>query len=77
MAVPVTVFDNVPSHDALETGNGASASRGVWGRWSTAVGRRYTLGIEEEVMLLDPVDHSLAGARSAGRSRAVRVNVNH
>jgi carboxylate-amine ligase len=32
-----------------------------WARWDGVAGRRYTLGVEEEVMLLDPFDHSLAG----------------
>ena len=30
-----------------------------WADWNCDAARRYTIGIEEEVMLLDPVDHSL------------------
>ena len=57
--MPVTTLDNSLLQDASVTGNGASAKGGDWARWSTGVGRRYTLGVEEELMLLDPVDHSL------------------
>lgn len=32
----------------------------AWARWNTSVGRRYTVGVEEEVMLLDPSNHRLA-----------------
>lgn len=32
---------------------------GSWARWNPARHTRYTLGIEEEVMLLDPVEHAL------------------
>ena len=31
-----------------------------WARWNVALERRYTVGVEEEVMLLDASDHSLA-----------------
>ena len=31
-----------------------------WARWSEGVGRCYTVGVEEEVMLLDPSDYSLS-----------------
>jgi carboxylate-amine ligase len=31
-----------------------------WARWNSGVGRRYTMGVEEEVMLLHPSDCSLA-----------------
>ena len=31
-----------------------------WARWNGELDRRYTLGVEEEIMLLDPVDWSLA-----------------
>ena len=32
----------------------------LWARWNDELGQRYTLGVEEEVMLLDPTDWSLA-----------------
>jgi hypothetical protein len=31
-----------------------------WARWNRGAGRRYTIGVEEEVMLLGRSDHSLA-----------------
>jgi glutamate---cysteine ligase / carboxylate-amine ligase len=31
-----------------------------WARWSEGAGRYYTVGVEEEVMLLDPSDDSLS-----------------
>jgi len=31
-----------------------------WARWSEGAGRYYTVGVEEEVMLLDPSDYSLS-----------------
>src|SRR4051794_17082461 len=33
-----------------------------WARWHDALDRRYTLGVEEELMLLDPASWSLAQA---------------
>jgi carboxylate-amine ligase len=32
----------------------------LWARWNDALDQRYTLGVEEEVMLLEPADWSLA-----------------
>ena len=32
----------------------------VWARWNEGLGQRYTLGVEEELMLLEPSDWSLA-----------------
>ena len=32
----------------------------MWARWNDELGLRYTLGVEEEVMLLQPSDWSLA-----------------
>lgn len=31
-----------------------------WARWNDSLGRPYTIGVEEEVLLLDAADHSLA-----------------
>lgn len=39
---------------------GGTPDSSSWARWSPARRAPYTLGIEEEVMLLDPVDHCLA-----------------
>ena len=50
----------------------AARPRGHWSDWSRAPGRDpYTVGVEEEVMLLDPQDWSLAAAdrRRARRAR--------
>ncbi len=42
-------------------GRGADApGSGSWARWNRAGGARYTVGLEEEVMLLQPVDLALA-----------------
>jgi len=41
----------------------AEADRGIrpfWARWNSTVERRYTVGVEEELMLLQRSDHSLA-----------------
>lgn len=32
----------------------------LWARWNDELGQRYTLGVEEELMLLDPRAGSLA-----------------
>ena len=33
-----------------------------WARWNGALDHRYTLGVEEELMLLDPASGSLAAS---------------
>lgn len=47
-----------------DVGQGLSPDPGSWARWNPVPGAgdegRYTLGIEEEVMLLDPVSHALS-----------------
>ena len=47
----------------------ARGSRPAWARWNCVPERRYTVGVEEEVMLLDPSDQSLtqSGERVLGR----------
>jgi glutamate---cysteine ligase / carboxylate-amine ligase len=42
--------------DGQETGSALP----LWARWNDELDRRYTLGIEEEIMLLDPTDWSLS-----------------
>lgn len=37
-----------------------AATTPPWARWNSAGDRWYTVGAEEEVMLLNPADHSLA-----------------
>lgn len=44
----------------FEDGHRSGGARQRWARWHGAVDRRYTVGAEEEVMLLDCSDHSLA-----------------
>jgi carboxylate-amine ligase len=48
----LTVAHRDPTTEALPS----------WAHWNPGLGRRYTLGIEEEVMLLQPRDYSLAQA---------------
>ncbi len=44
----------------LRRGSGADPRRPRWARWNGDLGRRYTVGVEEEVLLLDRGDLSLA-----------------
>jgi glutamate---cysteine ligase / carboxylate-amine ligase len=39
---------------------GGSGGRPSWARWNDRIEQRYTVGVEEELMLLRPPDHSLA-----------------
>jgi len=41
-------------------GDWSRRSRPVWARWNDELDQRYTLGVEEELMLLDPGDWSVA-----------------
>jgi carboxylate-amine ligase len=43
----------------------AVSDRGAWARWNGAPNRRYTVGVEEEVLLLDPADHALSQSSDA------------
>jgi glutamate---cysteine ligase / carboxylate-amine ligase len=40
-------------------GPGVQPSFPAWAQWNSSIGRRYTLGVEEELMLLRPQDQSL------------------
>ena len=51
------VSSDVPSH--VQTGR-EHRTLPLWARWKGETGQRYTLGAEEEVMLLRPADWSLA-----------------
>jgi hypothetical protein len=42
-----------------------------WSRWNRGTGRPYTIGVEEELMLLDRADHSLA---QSGESVLARLS---
>ena len=37
----------------------------MWARWNDELDQRYTLGVEEELMLLEPADWSLAQSSDA------------
>ena len=48
-----------------------------WARWSEGVGRCYTVGVEEEVMLLDPSDYSLSESSDGVLDRLSRELAAH
>ena len=48
-----------------------------WAQWNGALARRYTVGAEEEVMLLDPSDHSLAQSSDAVLASLSRPLADH
>lgn len=50
-------------------GAGGSAARRAWAHWQDGVARRYTLGVEEEVMLLDVHSHRPAPVSEQVRER--------
>lgn len=56
------------SAEAL-TGSERVPAPGEWSRWAPAGGSSWTIGIEEEVMLLDPTDWALASEADAVMSR--------
>jgi carboxylate-amine ligase len=45
---------------ASPQGVGSVGARSQWCRWNGSLERPYTLGVEEEILLLDAYDHSLA-----------------
>ncbi len=47
-------------HRVGGSGGRPRAAWPLWARWNDELGQRYSLGVEEEVMLLDPTDWSLA-----------------
>ena len=51
--------DSCPSL-AGRSGHGRSSAAPWWARWNRGLDQRYTLGVEEELMLLEPGDWSLA-----------------
>jgi glutamate---cysteine ligase / carboxylate-amine ligase len=55
----------VVSQDTLRSGDG----RQRWAQWNGVLDRRFTVGVEEEVMLLDRSDHSLAQSSDAVLAR--------
>ena len=49
----------------LRRAGGAAAIRPEWARWDGALKRQFTVGAEEEIMLLDSSDHALAQSSDA------------
>jgi carboxylate-amine ligase len=50
-----------PAIDSIDRRPGRSRNaHPLWARWNDEIGERYTLGVEEEVMLLEPAHWSLA-----------------
>ncbi len=47
------------------TGSGNAPSPGEWSRWAPTASSSWTIGVEEEVMLLDPTDWALASEADA------------
>src|SRR5437763_16778479 len=43
----------------VRTGPDVQATSPSWARWNSTISRRYTLGVEEELVLLRPQDQSL------------------
>ncbi len=50
---------------------------GEWSRWAPATGSSWTIGVEEEVMLLDPSDWALASEADAVMSRLTGELASH
>lgn len=67
---------SVGSAEAL-TGSERPPAPGEWSRWAPAGGSSWTIGIEEEVMLLDPSDWALASEADAVMSRLTGEIASH
>ena len=68
--------------DRVDQRGGPRATWPLWARWNDELGQRYTLGVEEELMLLEPCAGSLAQSsercscgclRSSPRTRSPRL----
>ena len=59
------------------TGASEAPLPGSWSRWAPAGGTPWTIGVEEEVMLLDPSDWSLASRADAVMSRTTGELTSH
>jgi glutamate---cysteine ligase / carboxylate-amine ligase len=64
------------SADALRPG-GEVPAPGSWSQWAPAGGTPWTIGVEEEVMLLDPSDWSLASKADTVISRTTGELASH
>ncbi len=60
MRVPVPGHAGMHIHPLDECGDRLPGEYPSWARWNSTLDQRYTLGVEEEVMLLDPAAWSLA-----------------
>lgn len=69
----------LPSASSAEalTGSERPPAPGEWSRWAPAGGPSWTIGIEEEVMLLDPTDWALASEADAVMSRLTGEIASH
>ena len=58
-------FDFIVAGGTSRSGRHRSGRQPQWSQWNDGDERRYTLGVEEEVMLLSPSDHALAESSEA------------
>jgi carboxylate-amine ligase len=58
-------FDFIAASGGSRPARHRAGRRPRWAQWNDGLGRRYTLGVEEEVMLLNRSDHSLAESSEA------------
>jgi carboxylate-amine ligase len=58
-------FDVIAARGASRSARHRAGRRPQWARWNDRLERRYTLGVEEEVLLLNRSDHSLAESSEA------------
>ena len=56
---------------------GSGAARPLWARWSGGIEHRYTIGVEEELMLLRPSGQSPAPSSDAVLPRPPRELAEH
>jgi carboxylate-amine ligase len=75
--VPTQSETTLPSVSEELTGASEAPLPGSWSRWAPAGGTPWTIGVEEEVMLLDPSDWSLASKADAVMSRTTGELASH
>ena len=67
----------MPTQSEAPSAAGEVPRAGSWSQWAPAGGTPWTVGVEEEVMLLDPVDWSLASRADAVMSRLTGELASH
>jgi carboxylate-amine ligase len=67
----------VPTQSEALIGAGEVRRPGAWSQWASAAEPSWTVGVEEEVMLLDPADWSLASHADAVMSRLTGELASH